>query len=107
MARRTFVGYPTSRGGAAPAQDLRWCPGAELNHRHTDFQSVALPAELPGHAAWTGAAYKMRRPRCPAHQPTRPSAPRRNTVPGVAPVWAAFSTTTVPLTITVVRAPVG
>src|SRR5437763_12619229 len=25
-----------------------WCPGAELNHRHTDFQSVALPAELPG-----------------------------------------------------------
>src|SRR5436305_4768366 len=49
MARRTFVGYPTSRGGAAPAQDLRWCPGAELNHRHTDFQSVALPTELPGH----------------------------------------------------------
>src|SRR5215467_8844598 len=28
----------------------RWCPGAELNHRHTDFQSVALPTELPGHA---------------------------------------------------------
>src|SRR5271165_3528566 len=26
----------------------RWCPGAELNHRHTDFQSVALPTELPG-----------------------------------------------------------
>ena len=26
----------------------KWCPGAELNHRHTDFQSVALPAELPG-----------------------------------------------------------
>src|SRR5438270_12033568 len=26
-----------------------WCPGAELNHRHTDFQSVALPTELPGH----------------------------------------------------------
>ena len=25
-----------------------WCPGAELNRRHTDFQSVALPTELPG-----------------------------------------------------------
>ena len=29
----------------------RWCPGAELNHRHTDFQSVALPTELPGRLA--------------------------------------------------------
>src|ERR1700742_2831325 len=27
----------------------RWCPGAELNHRHADFQSAALPTELPGH----------------------------------------------------------
>ena len=26
----------------------KWCPGAELNHRHTDFQSAALPTELPG-----------------------------------------------------------
>lgn len=25
-----------------------WCPGAESNHRHGDFQSPALPAELPG-----------------------------------------------------------
>ena len=29
-----------------------WCPGAELNHRHTDFQSVALPTELPGRRGW-------------------------------------------------------
>src|ERR1700744_456276 len=28
-----------------------WCPGAESNHRHCDFQSHALPTELPGHAA--------------------------------------------------------
>ena len=27
----------------------KWCPGAELNHRHSDFQSLALPTELPGH----------------------------------------------------------
>ena len=24
-----------------------WCLGAELNHRHVDFQSTALPTELP------------------------------------------------------------
>ena len=27
---------------------FRWCPGAESNHRHEDFQSTALPTELPG-----------------------------------------------------------
>ncbi len=27
-----------------------WWPGAGSNHRHTDFQSAALPTELPGHA---------------------------------------------------------
>ena len=26
-----------------------WCPGAGSNHRHRDFQSRALPTELPGH----------------------------------------------------------
>ena len=26
-----------------------WCPGADSNHRHADFQSAALPTELPGH----------------------------------------------------------
>src|SRR6476660_3134094 len=28
-----------------------WCPGAEANHRHRDFQSRALPTELPGRAS--------------------------------------------------------
>src|ERR1700692_1509824 len=33
----------------------RWCPGAELNHRHLHFQCSALPTELPGHTL--GARY--------------------------------------------------
>ena len=41
------------------------------------------------------------------NQPTWPSRSRRSTTPGSAPVWVAFSTTIVPLTITVVRVPVG
>ena len=28
-----------------------WCPGAESNHRHADFQSAALPTELPGRSS--------------------------------------------------------
>lgn len=28
--------------------DLKWCPGADLNHRHADFQSAALPLSYPG-----------------------------------------------------------
>ena len=31
-----------------------WCPGAESNHRHADFQSAALPTELPGPDRRTG-----------------------------------------------------
>ncbi len=27
----------------------KWCPEAESNHRHGDFQSPALPTELSGH----------------------------------------------------------
>jgi hypothetical protein len=30
-----------------PAKNLQQWAGVDLNHRHTDFQSVALPTELP------------------------------------------------------------
>ena len=36
---------------------IKWCPGADSNHRHADFQSAALPTELPGQIAdpvWMG-----------------------------------------------------
>ena len=50
----------------------KWCPGAESNHRHCDFQSHALPTELPGQVlqgrksptsrrvivGWDGAVYR-------------------------------------------------
>ena len=44
-----------------------WCPGAESNHRHTDFQSVALPTELPGRSL----AYREAAPFCPARRLNR------------------------------------
>ena len=34
----------------------KWCPEADLNHRHADFQSAALPTELPGRAGRAGLA---------------------------------------------------
>ena len=30
-------------------REIKWCPEADLNHRHADFQSAALPTELSGH----------------------------------------------------------
>jgi hypothetical protein len=30
------------------SNDKIWCPGADLNHRHGDFQSPALPLSYPG-----------------------------------------------------------
>ena len=40
-------GQPTPRVRKSVQE---WCPGAESNHRHCDFQSHALPTELPGRA---------------------------------------------------------
>jgi hypothetical protein len=33
-----------------PCKKGKWWPGTELNCRHYDFQSYALPTELPGHS---------------------------------------------------------
>ncbi len=29
-------------------KENKWCPDSELNQGHEDFQSSALPTELPG-----------------------------------------------------------
>ena len=36
------------KGPTSWSLSCSWCPGAESNHRHGDFQSPALPTELPG-----------------------------------------------------------
>ena len=42
--------------GRGPRKLLKgWWPGTELNRRHADFQSAALPAELPGQQANTNS----------------------------------------------------
>ncbi len=47
-----FSGHTPQRQGSvgkpSRALSLLWCPGTELNCRHGDFQSPALPTELPG-----------------------------------------------------------
>ena len=43
LARRCSTTEPL------PHIQLNWCPKAESNHRHEDFQSSALPTELLGH----------------------------------------------------------
>jgi hypothetical protein len=91
-------------------QSVEWCPGAESNHRHCDFQSHALPTELPGHGnASAGrrvlrpcqggdqAAFTTYLPRAGDRHPTPPEAPvpdtrRPATVPGPPPDTAACRT---------------
>ena len=38
----------TTRPQLLDFKENKWCPEAESNHRHGDFQSPALPTELSG-----------------------------------------------------------
>lgn len=44
---RGFAFYH-SLNKASESLNSLWCPRAESNRRHEDFQSSALPTELPG-----------------------------------------------------------
>ncbi len=46
MIRAGFI-QPQKKNEAKAS--FLWCPGTDLNRRHKDFQSHALPTELPGH----------------------------------------------------------
>jgi len=35
------------------AEGKKWCPRADLNHRHADFQSAALPLSYSGYTGKT------------------------------------------------------
>ena len=46
---REAVRSQSVRNGAGFIGEKKWCRGAESNCRHHDFQSCALPTELPRH----------------------------------------------------------
>src|SRR5665811_349071 len=73
---RTHCGHDIFLEFALVTKCLKlWCPGAESNHRHCDFQSHALPTELPGHCPAQGARERrfIVRPGSPVHHAS-PSA---------------------------------
>ena len=45
---RQFAGFPPAQTHISQIEKFKWCPGAESNHRHEDFQSTALPLSYPG-----------------------------------------------------------
>jgi hypothetical protein len=43
------IGLSPATSDFVVAKMMKWCPETELNRRHADFQSAALPTELSGH----------------------------------------------------------
>ena len=103
--------------GLRPTAPLRLRDERQLGYKMAKYiMRIELARVSPGSATETAAIGKIRDmngrlgfdcPRPSAAQPTLPSDARRSTIPGVAPVCWALSTTMTPLTRTVVRAPVG
>src|SRR6516225_3613131 len=103
---------PIAHGAPLRLRDER-----QLGYKMAKYiMRIELARVSPGSATETAAIGKIRDmngrlgfdcPRPSAAQPTLPSDARRSTIPGVAPVCWALSTTMTPLTRTVVRAPVG
>jgi hypothetical protein len=52
-----FARWAKNDGLAATVLEGEWCLGPESNQRHADFQSAALPTELPRPKPWKGPAF--------------------------------------------------
>src|SRR5438270_13553316 len=52
LVERTATGEDCDAGAVMIGIFKKWWPGTELNRRHADFQSAALPTELPGREGW-------------------------------------------------------
>ena len=96
-----------------------WCPGAESNHRHRDFQSRALPTELPGRRARgrkatgrargviearPGAVQEARQDRRTSPRPSPPRGPNSLCGPPIQHVEVAMDARAKPGTRTRARA---
>src|SRR5438094_5382361 len=69
--------------------EKKWCPGAELNHRHLHFQCSALPTELPGRRARRAdeeerGVYRGSIPGCPEQPCARAIHVPDSSLPGFA-----------------------
>src|SRR5207237_4507602 len=74
------VGRPLTRTVAIPRYTKNWWAGTGLNRRHQDFQSCALPTELPAHhtdslktirqASLTNYSTTVTTPTCPSFSNT-------------------------------------
>src|SRR5690606_20370698 len=100
----TVLSVDTAAVPQRPLSRLRGRAREGLGRGQAERFACIRPLPNPPPQAGEGAE------RCawrPVRHCTRPAASRRSTRPGRAPVWVAFSTTIAPLTITVVRAPLG
>src|SRR5437763_12711306 len=56
LVERTATGEDCDAGAVMIGIFKKWWPGTELNRRHADFQSAALPTELPGREGWASTS---------------------------------------------------
>ena len=103
MAAKAFalLRYPEFPGRCAPKPPARgepalrrlagkWCLGADSNHRHADFQSAALPTELPRpRPVWRRSGLRAENRLARLHRPAS-GQEGRSIREGACPCPAAF-----------------
>ena len=79
LSRRARYPGAALRASPSPTFRKKWCPGTGSNRRHCDFQSHALPTELPGRGRWPEPAIRKPLRPCPALPRRDPRRDRRKT----------------------------